>query len=159
MHDLKRDMKRMKREHEEQLRTASERQSSQNDDESSRVAELWSHVMQVSSDREDRYTCLYKVCYREVHIQRCPNVVLHKNVHQTRALMFELITGLKDDNVQYRPVFSDEETLDDVEQVKRDALPDYLRNDIYFKRETLSVFMSKVISFLNSRAATESDSE
>jgi hypothetical protein len=139
---LKRDMKRMKREHEEQLRAASEKQSSQSDDEGNRVAELWSNVMQVSSDRDNRFTCLYK------------------NVHQTRALMFELTTGLKDDNMQYRPVFTDEELIEDIEQVKRDALPDYLRNDIYFKRETLSVFMSKVISFLNSRAATESsDSE
>ncbi len=140
--DLKRDMKRMKREHEEQLRAASERQSSQSDDESSRVLELWSHIMRVSSEHEHSYNCVYT------------------NVQQTRALMFELTTGLKDNMVQYKPVFTEDEAIEEVEQVKREALPDYLRNEIYFKQETLSVFLSKLFAFLNSRAATDSsDSE
>lgn len=142
MQDLKRDIKRMKREHDEQLRAASERQSSQSDEESGRVMELWSHIMRVSSEQEHNYTCVYK------------------NVQQTRALMFELTTGLKDDMMQYKPVFTDEDSIEDVEQVKRDALPDYLRNEIYFKQETLSVFLSKLFAFMNSRAATDSsDSE
>ena len=132
----------MKREHEAELRAASEKQSSQSDDEGSRVLELWSHVMRVNCEHDHVYNCLYK------------------NVHQTRAIMFELTTGLKDNMVQYKPVFTDEDSLEDIEQVKRDALPDYLRNEIFFKQVTLSVFLTKLFAFMNSKAVNDSsDSE